>query len=73
MLVSAPEDADLMNPASWTATPPLPFDTAWLEDVQPSLPSGGYLEGQHHSAVLKHTLLASSFLQLIVETSAGTS
>lgn len=34
-----------MDPASWSVTPPLPFDAAWFADVQPLLPTGGYLEG----------------------------
>ena len=47
MLISAAEDADLMDPASWSVTPPLAFDPAWFADVQPLLPIGGYLEGAH--------------------------
>lgn len=47
MLVSAAEDADLMDLASWSVTPPLAFDPAWFADVQPLLPTGGYLEGAH--------------------------
>lgn len=46
-LVSAAEDADLMDPASWSVSPPLAFDAAWFADVQPLLPTGGYLEGAH--------------------------
>ena len=49
MLISAPESANLMDPASWTATAPLAFRHSWLEGLQPSLPSGGFLEGQHKS------------------------
>jgi hypothetical protein len=49
VLVSAAEDADLMDPASWSVTPPLAFDPAWFADVQPLLPTGGYLEGAHLS------------------------
>jgi hypothetical protein len=47
VLISAAEDADLMDPASWSITPALTFDTEWFADVQPSLPTGGYLEGDH--------------------------
>jgi hypothetical protein len=49
VLVSAAEDADLMDPASWTVTSPLAFEPAWFADVQPLLPTGGYLEGAHLS------------------------
>ena len=49
VLVSAAEDADLMDPASWSVSPPLAFDPAWFADVQPLLPTGGYLEGAHLS------------------------
>lgn len=49
MLVSAADDADLMEPASWTATPPLPFDMAWLADLEPAFPIAGYLEGALHT------------------------
>lgn len=45
MVISAAEDADLMDPASWTATAPLPFDAAWTAGLQPQLPIAGYLEG----------------------------
>ena len=36
-----------MDPASWSVSPPLAFDPAWFADVQPLLPTGGYLEGAH--------------------------
>ena len=45
LLISAPETADLLDPASWTATAPLAFDDAWLSGVTPVVPSGGFLEG----------------------------
>lgn len=43
MLVSAPDGADLMDPASWSATQPLPFIDGWLTaaarpGVQPGFP-----------------------------------
>ena len=42
--LSAPEEADLLDPASWTFTPPLPFDESWTgRDVSGSRPS--FLEG----------------------------
>lgn len=46
MVVSAPEGANLMDPASWTAINPMPFDPAWAAGLQPQLPIAGYLEGR---------------------------
>eukprot|EP01049_Picozoa_sp_SAG25_P010798 SAG25_NODE_1222_length_3569_cov_3.378963_4_plen_398_part_00 len=37
--------ADLLDPASWSVTPAVPFDTAWLPYSWGSLPTPGYLEG----------------------------
>lgn len=43
MVASAPIDADLLNPASWCFTPPLPYDPNW-EGVAEG-PSTGCIEG----------------------------
>ena len=46
MLISAAEDSDLLEPGSWTMTPPLAFDDTWLRGHgQPAAATGGYLEG----------------------------
>ncbi len=46
VVVSAIADADLMDPANWTVSAPLPYDPAWLPQGW-SLPDDqqGYLEG----------------------------
>lgn len=49
-LLSAPESADLMDPAAWTQTAALPFNDTWLRAIPPNetVPNrgpGGYLEG----------------------------
>lgn len=40
MVMSAPEDADLLQSKNWTFTPALPFDRGWLPGERP-----GWLEG----------------------------
>lgn len=40
IMLSAPEDADLLNAANWTATDPLPRDPSWLDGK-----FEGWLEG----------------------------
>ncbi len=46
-LISVPQSgADLLDPASWTISAPLPFDVQWLPAAWRSVPtSPGYLEG----------------------------
>ena len=43
MLMSVPEDADLLDPANWEFTPPVPYDPAWEGTAKGK--SGGTLEG----------------------------
>ncbi|MFD0677917.1 MULTISPECIES: fibronectin type III domain-containing protein [unclassified Paenibacillus] len=43
-VVSAPEDADLLDPASWTASPFIPYDSSWPGTVQGG-DAPGVLEG----------------------------
>lgn len=43
MVFSAPEDSDLLDPASWEFTPPIPYDPNWPGAAQGK--SGGLLEG----------------------------
>jgi hypothetical protein len=47
LIMSAPSGSDLLNPANWTASNELPFDTAWFNGVSGiHTPSKyGYLEG----------------------------
>ena len=40
MVMSAPEEADLLQSKNWTFTPPLPFDRGWIPGERP-----GWLEG----------------------------
>ena len=44
-VVSAPEDADLLDAASWTISNKLPFDPAWLPDQLKDAERPGWLEG----------------------------
>lgn len=43
MVVSADADSDLMNPASWSITPPVPYDPSWPGVAEG--PSSGNIEG----------------------------
>ena len=43
MVMSAPENADLLDPASWVFSEPLPYDPAWPGTAQG--PSAGCIEG----------------------------
>jgi hypothetical protein len=45
VVLSAPADANLLLPRSWTLSTPLPFDTGWLPRSWGTLPQPGYLEG----------------------------
>jgi hypothetical protein len=46
MLLWADDEADLMDPRSWTATAPLPFDVRWTPQWAPPLKwQPGFLEG----------------------------
>ena len=44
-LLHADARADLLDPHSWSLTPPLAFTTEWLPSGWPTLDSPGYLEG----------------------------
>mmetsp|Transcript_14054 Transcript_14054/g.42413 ORF Transcript_14054/g.42413 Transcript_14054/m.42413 type:complete len:628 (+) Transcript_14054:269-2152(+) len=44
-LLSADMAADLLDPASWTLTPTLPFQMSWLANTTPAVPVSGFLEG----------------------------
>ena len=45
MFVHAAVDSDLMNPASWSVSESLPFNTSWLPSDFGTLSNPGYLEG----------------------------
>jgi len=45
LVVSAPEDADLLDAATWTMSNKLPFDPAWVPEEWGALPVPGWLEG----------------------------
>jgi len=45
LVVSAPEDADLLDAANWTMSNKLPFDPAWVPKEWGKLPVPGWLEG----------------------------
>ncbi len=45
LVISAPEDADLLNAASWTMSNRLPFDPEWVPRDWGRLEGPGYLEG----------------------------
>lgn len=45
LVLSAPEDADLLDAASWQVSNSLAFDPAWLPAAWGALPRPGWLEG----------------------------
>jgi hypothetical protein len=45
LVLSAPEEADLLEARSWTRSSPLAFDPAWLPAAWPKLENPGWLEG----------------------------
>ncbi len=45
LVVSAPEDADLLDASKWTMSNKLPFDPAWTPPEWGRLPCPGWLEG----------------------------
>lgn len=45
LVVSAPEDAELLDAANWTLSNKLPFDPAWLPPEWGEVPVPGWLEG----------------------------
>jgi len=45
LVVSAPEDSDLLDSANWTMTNKVPFDPAWLPPSWGEVPVPGWLEG----------------------------
>jgi hypothetical protein len=45
LVVSAPEDADLLDAANWAMSNKLPFDPAWVPSEWGKLPLPGWLEG----------------------------
>lgn len=44
-LLSADAGSDLMDPAAWSLTSPLPFRMSWLASTNPPVPTAGFLEG----------------------------
>lgn len=44
-LISAPVTADLLDPVSWTMTPPLRFNRSWVPPDFGPMDNPGYLEG----------------------------
>lgn len=50
LLISAAEGSDLLHPASWSMTPTLAFDPAWLRGhALPDAATAGFLEGKQFS------------------------
>jgi hypothetical protein len=45
LVLSAPEEADLLDARNWTTSTPLPFDPGWLPAAWPKLENPGWLEG----------------------------
>ena len=45
LVLSAPEEADLLDAHNWTMSTPLAFDPAWLPAAWPKLDNPGWLEG----------------------------